>query len=200
MQIHKFEDEQSWLDARLTKITGSKLKDIVVKIGTNPKLGYYELIAERLAIPADGEKPMDRGHRLEEEALERFAKETGKEVDGSLVMWTRDDNESIAVSPDGSISETEAAEVKCLASASHIKAFLTQEVPNDYEFQVLQYFIVNEKLETLYFVFYDPRLSVKDFFYLTLKRETLKADIDQYLEYERKTLEDVAEVVNKLSF
>lgn len=200
MKILSFNDEQSWLEARRCKITGSRLKDIITLKGTGKKKGYYELIAERLALPSNGENPMDRGHRLEVEALERFEKESGKKVDGSLQLWVRDDDDSIALSPDGVIGETEAVEVKCLASSSHIEALLTNEVPKEYDFQVLQYFIVNEKLETLYFVMYDPRLSVKDFFYFTLKRDVLQAQIDTYLEYQRKTLEEVNEIVNKLTF
>ena len=41
--------------------------------------GYYELIANASHSP-DGENVMDRGKRLEDEAIERFAKETGKKV------------------------------------------------------------------------------------------------------------------------
>lgn len=143
---------------------------------------------------------MDRGHRLEEEALQRFEKETGKKVDGSLVMWVREDNEAIAISPDGVISETEAIEVKCLASARHIEAMLMNEVPKEYEDQIYQYFIVNEKLEIMYMVFYDPRLSVKDFFFLTIKRESVAEKVVEYLEYQRKILEEVNNIVSKISF
>lgn len=200
MKTLTYEDRETWLAARLGKITGSRLKDIVVKRGTGQKIGYYELIAERLALPPDGENPMDRGTRLEEEAIERFVKETGKKVDTSLVIWTRDDNESIAVSPDGIIGKTEAAEAKCLGSASHIKAYLTQAVPDEYEYQVKQYFIVNDKLQTLYLVFYDPRLSVKEFFYLTIKRKDIQEEIDQLLEYEKNILKEVTDIVNQLSF
>lgn len=200
MQTLKFNNEQDWLSSRLTKITGSRLKDIITLRGTGKKIGYYELIAERLALPSNGENPMDRGHRLEEEAMEIFSKETKKEVDTSLMLWQRDDNSSIAVSPDGVIGETEAIEVKCLASARHIEALLTDSIPSEYEFQVLQYFIVNEKLETLYFAFYDPRLSVKQFFYKTIKREEVKEDIEKYLEYQKQTLIEVNQIVNSLSF
>lgn len=201
MKVKKFSDEASWMEARRTKITGSRLKGIISLRGGN-KIGYYELIAERLALPATNENPMDRGHRLEEEAIERFMEETGKKVDNSLVIWERDDNESIAISPDGFIGETEAVEVKCLASARHIEAFLMGEhfIPDEYEFQVLQYFIVNDKLQKLYFVFYDPRLSVKDFFYRTIERKEIKEDIKKYLEYQRKTLEEVNNIVNSLTF
>ena len=121
----KFETKEEWMLARKGKITGSRLKDIIVKRGTGQKLGFYELIAERLAVAPDTESPMERGTRLEPEAIERFEKETGKKVDASLVIWSREDNENIALSPDGSIGETEAVECKCLSSSRHLEAWLT---------------------------------------------------------------------------
>ncbi|MCV6900789.1 YqaJ viral recombinase family protein, partial [Escherichia coli] len=84
--------------------------------------------------------------RLEEEAVARFVKETGKEVNTDLVIFTRDDNENIAFSPDAYIGDTEVVEAKCLSSASHIEAWLTQEVPSEYEEQTIQPFIVNDTL------------------------------------------------------
>lgn len=201
MKIQKFNSEEEWEAARLCKITGTRLKDIVTLRGTGKKKGYYELIAERLAIPGNGQDPMERGKELEAEALERFTKETGKKVDNSLVLWMRDDNENIAVSPDGQVIDApEACEVKCLNSASHIEALLKNDIPDDYRFQRLQYFIVNENLQKLYFIFYDPRMSVKDFFFFEVKREDIQDEIDEYLEHERKTLEEIESIVTKLSF
>ena len=164
MKIQRFDNEDEWLEARLGRITGTRLKDLVRR-GSGYKIGFYEIIAERIAIPTNAENVMDRGKRLEDEALERFAKETKKKVSNDLVIWHRDDDESIAVSPDGSVGKTETIECKCLSSARHLEAWITKEIPADYEMQALQYFIVNEKLKTLYFVFYDPRMP-KDFFWL----------------------------------
>ena len=197
MKTKTFTDEQDWLDARRGRITGTRLKDLIVKRGTGKKKGFYEIIAERIAIPATEESAMDRGKRIEDEAIERFIKETGKEVNNDLILWHRDDDENIAVSPDGQIGETEAVEVKCLSSASHIEAWLTKEIPSEYEYQVLQYFIVNDKLETLYFVFYDPRMP-KDFFFYEVKRDQVK--VDEYLELERRVLEEIADIEKTLTF
>ncbi len=144
---------------------------------------------------------MERGTRLEDEAVARFVKETGKEVNTDLVIWSRDDNDSIAVSPDGSIEKENAAvEAKCLSSARHIEAFLTQEVPDEYKMQGIQYFIVNEELSKLYFVFYDPRIPVKDYFTIVLTRDDLQVEIDEYLEYQTRILKEVDEIVNQLTF
>ena len=200
MKTLQFKDKEEWLAARRGKITGTRLKDVITLRGNGKKIGYYELIAERLGIPADDESAMDRGARLEAEAMERFVAETKKKVNTDLVIWTRDDNENIALSPDGFIGKTEAVEVKCLSSARHIEALLTQEVPSDYEYQVLQYFICNDDLKTLYFVMYDPRLLAKPFFYLTIKRETLEEKITQFLEYQVNILKEVDDAVNAISF
>jgi predicted phage-related endonuclease len=197
MKIQKFDNKEDWLDARLGRVTGTRLKDLIVKRGTKPKIGFYEIIAERIAIPANLENVMDRGIRLEDEALERFAKETKKKVNTDLVLWYRDDDENIAVSPDGYVGKTEAIECKCLSSARHLEAYLTKEVPGEYEMQALQYFIVNEKLKTLYFVFYDPRMP-KDFFWLEIQRDQEK--VEEYLGLEREVLAQIASIEKELTF
>lgn len=198
--IEKFDDRDDWLNARNGKITGSKLKDLIVKRGTGEKKGFYQLIADRIAIAPDGENPMDRGTRLEEEAVDRFAKETGKKVNTDLVIFSRTDNPNIAFSPDAYIGETECVEAKCLNSASHIEAFITQKVPSEYSDQVIQPFVVNDNLKTLYLVFYDPRIPSKDFFYLTINREDLGDTIEDYRRLEVEKLALVEEWVLKLSF
>ncbi len=183
------------------------------------KIGFYELIAERLGLPPEtDENAMERGTRLEGDALDRFAEETGKKVDKSLVMWTRDDDESIAISPDGIIGKTEAIEAKCLSSARHIEAYMTRKVPDDYELQALQYFVVCDKLKKLYFAFYDPRFAmydtdgnirlasknpekkIIDFFYITIKRADMKEQIEEFLKFERSILEEINKAVVDLSF
>lgn len=199
MKILKFNEEQEWLDARRGKITGTRLKDLIIKRGTEKKIGFYELIAERIALPPSQENVMDRGKRLEEEACERFAKETGKKVNNDLVLWQRDDNENIAVSPDGTIGKSEAVECKCLSSALHIKAYLTKEVPAEYQEQAIQYFIVNQSLNKLYFVFYDPRMP-KDFFYLIILRKDVKDKILEYLELEKQVLKEIDELEKQFTF
>ncbi len=194
-----FTSEEEWLDARRGRITGTRLKDLIVKRGTKQKIGYYELIAERVALPPNEENAMDRGHRLEDYAIERFAAESGKAVEAGHILWVRDDNENIAVSPDGIIGETEAVEVKCLSSARHIEAWLTKEIPSEYEEQVLQYFIVNDQLVKLYFVFYDPRMP-KDFFFHEVKRADVQAKVDEYIELERRVLAEIEAIEKELTF
>lgn len=195
------------MEARLGRVTGTRLEDLAAKRGGGRKIGFYEIIAERIAIPASGENPMDRGTRLEDDAIARFIEETGKKVKNELVIWSREDEENIAISPDGFIEKktkkgvviTEAVECKCLASARHLEAFLTQKIPSDYEMQVLQYFIVNEDLQTLHFVFYDPRMP-RDFFWIDVTRKSVKEKVDEYLEIERQALIEITAIENQLTF
>jgi hypothetical protein len=165
------EGREEWMQDRLGRITGTR--DIIPKRGTEPKMGFWEIIAEKIAIPPNEENPMDRGKRLEEIAIDRFMKETGIEVCKDFVLISREDYPDIAYSPDGTIGDTASVEVKCLKSSLHVKAVWNKEIPKEYEDQSIQPFVVNDKLETLYFVFYDPRMPV-DFYYITLKREEIK--------------------------
>ena len=194
-----FSSEEEWMEARRGKVTGTRLKDLILKRGTKPKIGFYEIIAERVALPASEENAMDRGKRLEDYAIERFNEETGKKAKRELVLWLRDDDENIAISPDGSIGDTEAVEIKCLNSARHIEAWITKEIPNEFEGQVLQYFIVNDSLKKLYFIFYDPRMP-KDLFWIEVQRKDVEEKVKEYLELERDVLKRIAEIENQLTF
>lgn len=205
MKRTTYTDEAEWKNARLGRVTGSKLKDIVVKRGTTKKKGFYQLIADRIAIPRpENENVMDRGHVLEAEAVERLAKETGLpfiQVDNEL--WTRDDNQNIAYSPDGYVPgdkiET-ACEVKCLNTASQLEGFITYEVPSEYIEQTRQAFIVNEDLQTLYFVMYDPSLPPTcDYVCMIIKRWDVAEEVQYLLDYQIQTLAEVDDWVNKLT-
>lgn len=198
------QNTDDWLELRKGKITGSKLKDIVVKRGTGKKVGFYQLIADKLALSPDNELAMDRGHRLEDEAIEKFEELTGKIVNKKAGMWFSEENEDIAVSPDGAIENdgeyTEAVEVKCLASARHLQAIIEDEIPDEYELQVLQYFIVNQELKRLYFVFYDPRVIAKPLHVVEIAREDYEQKIEFYKDYQLTTLKEVDELVAELAF
>lgn len=206
MKIEKFEDNKQWLEARKGKITGTRLKDVISKTNAK-KIGFYEIIAERLSVSEEdfdgyvpNESAMDRGTRMQTYAIDRFKKETGKKVNEDRVIWSRNDDENIAISPDGVISKTEAIETKCLSSARHVEAYLTQEVPDDYKYQCYQYFIVNDKLETLYFVFYDTRLPAIQYFVLEIHREDVKDEIEIYLKMQQSILKEINEVMQKITF
>lgn len=203
MKIQIFESREEWLLERFKKVTGSKVNDVVVKRGTEPKIGYWRLIAEHIVNPGveDLEAPKDRGNTLEPLALDRFEEMTGLKLDRRKKLWSREDNENMAISPDADVegtNNTHAVEAKCLSSAHHIQAFITKKVPKEYHYQKLQYFIVNDDLEKLTFAFLDDRLKVHDFFTIEVTRAEVLAELEELAVYERQLLADVQREVDKL--
>jgi putative phage-type endonuclease len=190
-KITRFENQEDWLEFRKAKITGTKLKDIVTKRGNGTKIGVYQLIADRIAT-FDTEDPMERGHRLEAEAIEHLSNLTGIEFITDLVIISRDDNPNMAWSPDGYTKDLRfAAEVKCLRSSLHIQAIIENQIPPEYKEQSIQSFIVCDELEKLYFTFYDPRIISRPLHVIEINREEIKEDIEFYREYQKKTMEFV---------
>lgn len=196
------QNTKEWLEWRKGKITGSRANDIIVKRGTGRKLGFYEVLAERIAIADDGEyeNELERGHALEERALDAFEELTGKKVKRNNGVWVSDDNAQLAISPDGEIGKTEAVEVKCLSSARHLQAYFEQEIPPEYDAQVTQYFIVNEKLKALHFVFFDPRIPSKSCHEIIVDRKDIEGRITAYKAYLEEALEDIERKIAELTF
>jgi predicted phage-related endonuclease len=201
MKVTKFDKKEDWLDYRVGKVTGSTLKDYYV-VRKDKSVAYYREIVRRMGIQddmGDSLPALIHGQKYEQEAIEMFSKETGKKVQTDLVIWERDDNSRIALSPDGYIGKTEAVEVKCLNSVNHIKAFLENKIPKEYMLQIYQYFIVNEKLKTLYFVMYDPRIEVRPLFYFTVSRKEIEEDIAKYLKFQEDMFKAMEEDLLKLT-
>lgn len=196
------QNSHEWLEMRKSKITGSKLGDIYAARG-GKKIGFYQLIADRLALVEDGfEDARDRGHRLESEALEMAAEYTGIKLKSECGMWVSDIDDNIAISPDGCNADfTIAAEVKCLGAARHLQALIEDKIPdNSYKLQAIQYFVVCETLQTLYFVFYNPSVTAKPLHVITMHRKDFEEDITFWTEYEQNILKEVDEWVEKLAF
>ena len=204
MQVLKDLEQRSqeWLDFRKGKISGTMLGDLYSKTGGR-KIGFYEVIAGRLSLDPDDENRMDRGLRLEEEAIEEFTKQTGKIVD-RVGVCISDVNPNIINSPDGLIkigrTYKEAVEIKCLSPARHLQAVIENKVPAEFYSQMLQYFIVNEKLETLYFIFYDPRILAIPFHIIEVHRKDLGDKPEQFLQFQIEQLNEMDVIVERLAF
>lgn len=189
-----------WHQIRKGKITGTTLKSIM---GT-PKArqdAIYQIIAERLTVGVEDEtsyeNPMDRGLRLEPDAITMFEFETNLKVERT--GYAEDDtNPFIANSPDGLISENQAIEVKCLGGKNHVKMWLENKIPDDYIWQVVQYFIVNEKLEKLYFVGYHPDIPIHPLHIIEVIRQEVDAKILQARSAEEAFLKEVEEKLKTL--
>lgn len=187
-----------WFQIRKGKVTGTVLKNIM---GT-PKArqdAIYDMVAQRLTIGIDDgdENAMDRGVRLEGEALKMFELETGLDVE--LVGFAEDEtNPLIANSPDGLIGENEAVEIKCMGGKNHVKLWLTNEVPDEYWWQVVQYFVVNPKLEKLYFVGYNPDIPVHPYHCIEVVREDIEEDVDKAKTSQSEFLKEVETILSTI--
>ena len=199
---HIEQGSDEWFEFRKGKISGTRLGDIYAKRGGR-KQGFYEVIAERLAIDADEENAAARGLRLEEDAVIVFEQVYGKKVD-RVGVCVSDAHESIINSPDGLIKNkgkyTEALEIKCLGSASHIEAVITNQVPDKFTTQKIQYFVVNPDLQTLYFAFYDPRIASVPFHVIEVTRDSLDGLPEQFLQFQLEQLREIDTIVEELSF
>lgn len=181
------------------KITEAEAKNKRLKVGVD----FWKFLAELWAEPADGEPPMERGHRLEPENIQITLKTLGFNPSDCVTdcgIWESDDDDRIACSPDAyenTEKPTWAIECKSLGSAYHLqtvvpwmmhtdamrshidnlkpelveaieqvlpeytldsKATGFDFLPDQYKAQALQYFVVCDSLEVLYFSMFDPRV------------------------------------------
>lgn len=188
-----------WVKLRKGKVTGTDLKKV---IGTpKARQNYlYEILAERIVdseIEETKEEAMARGTRLEPEGIAEFEKITGKKVE-QVGFAVSDKNNYIANSPDGFMKVrgkyAEGLEIKCPDASTHLKYWLENKIPDEYYPQCVQYFIVNSDLKNLYFVSYDPRITMHPIHILKLERKNLEEDIKNYTEQQIEFLKEVEKV------
>jgi hypothetical protein len=179
----------------------------ILAASAEKKLEFYNVMAERLAIKRDDEIRMNRGHRLEDAGAQRFADDYKKKLI-KVGCCVSDIDPRIIDSPDRLVEAkkpgiyTEAVEVKCLSSGRHLQAIIENEVPEEFFAQKVQYFVVNEKLEKLYFVFYDDSFKYKNLqlHVIVVTRESLGNWIDIMLRYQLAQLKEMDEIVERLAF
>ena len=208
------------------KLTAAELAEMLepeelaeLKLESEPKERFYEIIAERVARPitpndyADqlGGEPfsmMARGHILEPEAIAAFEAKTKKKVDEDSCVWVSDYDEAAYVSPDACITGNdgkihEAVEVKCLSSAKVIRAYLEGRYPKEYAPQILKYFMVNEDLDTLYFVMYTDVIPGLELQIFTIERKEIEQTLEEAKVFEKavlKRIKEASEKIESLSF
>lgn len=166
----------------------------------------YRMLAHELS---DGTAPdeiaTERGHRLEPVAREAFAKEYKKDV-VEVGGLERSDEPRICMSPDGVIFDgsgekvTESTEIKALAGWRHVKIWLTDTIPADHKEQCIDYFVVNDDLDTLYFISYCPEIKKHPMHVIVMKREDFTGDIAMMLDGQKKFLAEHDERLSKIYF
>jgi putative phage-type endonuclease len=189
---------QEWLEYRLGKITGTRLKE-VLKADNLPVL--YEMIAETLSRQIE-EFPMNnamrRGVELEPIARQLYQDRTGEIIE-EIGFCLSDENDYLGLSPDGfTLDRKGAIEIKCPSTKTHVKYILDDRIPNEYLPQVCMYFIVNRELEYLDFITYDDRVDSIPIHIIRVTREELSDKIFEYKTKIDKFIEKFQKYYSKL--
>lgn len=202
----------AWFDLRRGRISGTKLKNLVTRPlawrrakGEGRKIEYYQQVADKLGVveaeASEEESAMHKGTRREELARERFEKESGKTVT-EAGFCTHSEHPDLSFSPDGLILNgdkyTEDTEIKCLGAARHLQAFIENHIPQEYEAQNMQAFIVNEDLERRHFVFFNPDVKDLQYHCIVIERKDILEKIEFYKEAELAALVEIAEMVKRI--
>lgn len=213
MKIIEVEQGSSeWMSFREGKRTGTTVGKIFAKSRktgemydtTKPLITFYQKVAERLAEGTgddDGlESSRERGKDLEEEAVNEAERQLGlKLIRGNV--WQADDLNHIE-SPDAYTKDLKTAvEIKCLSSARHIQAICENRPPQEYYAEYLNYFLVNDDLETLYIFLYDPRFMLDHLKWhaFKLSRKDIEYDIERLRDIDAYAEELISKTVTELA-
>jgi len=187
MKIYKELEQwtEDWLNVRKWVITGTKLKWVTAW----PKAQLteqYTLLAEQYVNDEDLKawEIIERGHELEPIAKANYEELTGHKVE-EVGFITKDDWHGL--SPDWIILDedcglyTWSVEIKCPMWKNFVKYLLEDKVPDEYKWQVVNYFIVMEDLKWLDFIIYNPDVSseIPSLHVIKVTREDLQKDIEK---------------------
>ena len=162
-------DEQrtaEWFEARLGKVTASRVADVIAKTKTGysaSRENYMaQLVVERLTntqAESFTNAAMQWGTDQEPFARAAYELKMGVMVDETGLV----DHPTIPMagaSPDGLVGEDGLVEIKCPNTATHIDTLLTQTVPAKYITQ-MQFQMACTGRQWCDFVSFDPRMPQK---------------------------------------
>ena len=176
-----------WHQARLGKVTASRVSDVMAKPETATFANYQaQLIAERLSgLPTEGFTSGAMQWGVDQEPHARTAYELVSDHDVSLVGFVdHPDIKMSGASPDGLVGKEGLVEIKCPNTATHIRLLDTDRIEPKYMRQ-MYWQMACTGASWCDFVSYDPRLST----HLNIK--IIRVDRDE------KIISDIQESVAK---
>lgn len=200
--IYGEQKTDEWQKLREGLITGSTAKKVK---GSGDAFLY-----QTLAIMTSKWKPkeafgedIDRGNKLEPEAVECYKKFTGLEVRRDIAFIQ---NGRIGVSPDGvpykgKFEENnikKLIEVKSSDVPNHIKYIDTNKVGSEYIDQIIHGFETIDTCDEIDFVSYCPMYKLKPLHIITVKRATMIVDISTTKIQYSKFIEKLDKIYSKL--
>jgi putative phage-type endonuclease len=190
---------EEWFQARLGKVTASRVADIVAKT----KSGYST----------------SRANYMAELVCERLTNSRGASFTNSAIQWGVD-NEPLAVksyeasrgvlveqvgfiphpllansgaSPDGYVGDEGLIEVKCPLTSTHIDTILTNVIPNRYYHQ-MQWQMACTRRQWCDYISFDPRMPQN----MQLHVQRVQRDQNVILELETEVAKFLVEVEVKV--
>lgn len=181
MKIHEVtQGTAEWLRLRVGKITGTRLKDLMAK--DNLSL-VDEMIAENVSGLVENSfvsPAMELGIIREPIARQLYEETTNNKV-SEVGFITSDKFDFVGCSPDGLIEENEVfiggLEIKCPSIKTHVKYIRQQQIPNEYKYQVYNYFLCADTIQWLDFVSYCPEFKNKPLFIHRITREEIEQEL-----------------------
>ena len=153
----------AWLQARLGKVTASRVADVIAKTKTGPSASRTNYLAELVAERLTGEcaerftnAAMAWGTEKEPEARALYG--LLHDVDVAEVGFVAHPTiEMTGASPDGLVGDLGMVEIKAPQTATHIETLLGQSVPGKYVTQ-MQWQMACAGRAWCDFASFDPRL------------------------------------------
>lgn len=207
-----------WNELRRGRITGTKNKGIrPLSRGTDrTPQGFWDLLAERVSVEADGEPVMERGLRLEAESIAYTVDKYKLKLAPLSAVWQSDDTDYVIVSPDGyedSKKPTWAIETKSFNSANHLKYIIQDmrakklpgynsydSIPKEYKDQLLSYFLVNDDLQRVYYSFYDDRIALDHLMHyvIEVERSQVEGEVELLKDIQKNVLDQIEETIKEI--
>ena len=153
----------AWFQARLGKVTASKVADIIAKTqsGYSTSRANYmaQLVCERLTgQKSEGFTNAALQHGIDTEPLARAAYEALKDILVDEVGFVPHPTiEMAGASPDGLVGDDGLLEIKCPNTATHIETLMSKTVPGKYNTQ-MQFQMACTGRQWCDFVSFDNRL------------------------------------------
>lgn len=181
MKIHEVtQGTAEWLRLRVGKITGTRLKDLMAK----DNLGLIdEMIAENVSGLVENSfvSPAMELGIIREPIARQLYEETSNNKVSEIGFITSDKFDFVGCSPDGLIEENGVfiggLEIKCPGIKSHVKYLRQQQIPNEYKYQVYNYFLCADSIQWLDFVSYCPEFKNKPLFIHRITRQEIEQEL-----------------------
>lgn len=191
---------EDWYQARLGKVTASRVADVVAKTksGYSTSRANYmaELVAERLTgKKGDSYQNAAMQWGTEQEPNARAAYET---MQGVLVQETgfvlHPRLQDAGASPDGLVGDLGLVEIKCPFTATHLDFLLGGEIPDKYITQMQWQMACTNRIWCDY-VSYDPRLPER----MQLKIKRINRDSSFIADLEEEVIKFLMELKIKVT-